>query len=78
MAFQGITIDHQIMAGVPCIRGTRIPVASIVAMMAENMTTEQILADYPQQTTSKRLCATPPPPSTKARFRAWNLREVSG
>jgi uncharacterized protein (DUF433 family) len=48
MAFQRITIDHQIMAGVPCIRGTRIPVASIVAMVAEKMSTAEILADYPQ------------------------------
>ena len=50
MAFQRITIDHEIMAGVPCIRSTRIPVASIVAMVAERMTTEQIVADYPQLT----------------------------
>lgn len=50
MAYQRITIDHQIMAGVPCIRGTRIPVASIVAMVAERMTTEQIVAEYPQLT----------------------------
>jgi uncharacterized protein (DUF433 family) len=38
------------MAGVPCIRGTRIPVASIVAMVAERMTAEQVLAEYPQLT----------------------------
>ena len=50
MAFQRITIDHEIMAGVPCIRSTRIPVVSIVAMVAERMTTEQIVADYPQLT----------------------------
>ena len=50
MGFQRITIEHQIMAGVPCIRGTRIPVTSIVAMVAERMTTEQIVAEYPQLT----------------------------
>jgi uncharacterized protein (DUF433 family) len=48
MAFHRISIDHQVMAGVPCIRGTRIPVASIVGMVAESMSTAEILADYPQ------------------------------
>lgn len=35
------------MGGVPCIRGLRIPVATVVAMLAEGMTAEDILADYP-------------------------------
>jgi uncharacterized protein (DUF433 family) len=42
-----ITIDPNQMGGVPCIRGLRIPVATIVAMVAEGMTPEQILAAYP-------------------------------
>ena len=50
MGFRRITIDHATMAGVPCIRGTRIPVTSIVALVAGRMTTEQIVADYPQLT----------------------------
>lgn len=48
MAFDRITIDHRIMAGVPCIRGTRIPVATVVGLVAEGATSEEILADYPQ------------------------------
>lgn len=36
------------MAGVPCIRGTRIPVATVVAMVAEGMSVEEIVADFPQ------------------------------
>lgn len=48
MAFQRITVDSQVMAGVPCIRGTRIPVATVVGMVAEGMSIEEILADYPQ------------------------------
>jgi uncharacterized protein (DUF433 family) len=36
------------MGGVPCIRATRIPVLTIVGMLAEGMTAEEILADYPQ------------------------------
>ena len=35
------------MGGVPCVRGLRIPVATVVGMVAEGMTVEEILADYP-------------------------------
>ncbi|MCB1245556.1 MAG: DUF433 domain-containing protein, partial [Verrucomicrobiae bacterium] len=30
-----IIADHRIMGGAPCVRGTRIPVATIVGLMAE-------------------------------------------
>lgn len=50
MAFARIVVDHQIMGGVPCIRGTRIPVATVVAMVAEGMAVDEILADFPQLT----------------------------
>lgn len=36
------------MGGVPCIRGTRIPVATVIAMLADGMTMAEIVADYPQ------------------------------
>ncbi|MGH9063099.1 MAG: DUF433 domain-containing protein [Acidimicrobiales bacterium] len=48
MAFERISVDHRIMGGVPCIRGTRIPVARVVGMVAAGMTTDQIVADFPQ------------------------------
>lgn len=35
------------MSGVPCIRGLRIPVATIVCMIAEGMANQQILDTYP-------------------------------
>ncbi|MGH6922631.1 MAG: DUF433 domain-containing protein [Propylenella sp.] len=35
------------MGGMPCIRGLRIPVASIVAMVADGMTEAEIPAAYP-------------------------------
>jgi len=35
------------MGGLPCIRGLRIPVARVVSMIAEGISHEQILADYP-------------------------------
>ncbi len=47
MPFTRITIDPNQMVGVPCIRGLRIPVATVFGMVAEGMTREQILADYP-------------------------------
>jgi uncharacterized protein (DUF433 family) len=48
MPFDRISADPKIMAGVPCIRGTRIPVATVVGMVAEGLAVEEILADYPQ------------------------------
>jgi uncharacterized protein (DUF433 family) len=36
------------MGGVPCIVGTRIPVATLVSMIAEGMTTNEIVTDFPQ------------------------------
>lgn len=35
------------MGGVPCIRGLRIPVATVVGMLADGMSTDEILAAYP-------------------------------
>jgi uncharacterized protein (DUF433 family) len=35
------------MGGVPCIRGLRIPVATVVGMIAEGMALEEILGAYP-------------------------------
>lgn len=47
MAFTRITVDHEIMGGMPCVRGMRVPVATVVAMVADRMTTAEILADLP-------------------------------
>ena len=47
MRFERITIEPDKMGGVPCIRGLRIPVATVVGMIAEGMSVEEILADYP-------------------------------
>ncbi len=43
-------VDHEIMGGVPCIRGTRMPVTRLLKMVAAGMTVEQIEADFPQVT----------------------------
>ena len=46
--FDRISVDHRIMGGAPCIAGTRIPVATVVSMVAEGMTVERIVGDFPQ------------------------------
>jgi uncharacterized protein (DUF433 family) len=35
------------MGGVPCIRGLRIPVATVLGMLADGMTPEEIVAELP-------------------------------
>jgi len=47
MAFTRITVDPNKMGGVPCIRGLRIPVATVVEMVANRMTNTEILEAYP-------------------------------
>jgi uncharacterized protein (DUF433 family) len=47
MNFTRITVDPRQMGGVPCIRGLRIPVATVVALVAEGRPPDEILADYP-------------------------------
>ncbi len=47
MKFTRITVSPLQMGGVPCVRGLRIPVATVVGMLADGMTTEEILKAYP-------------------------------
>ncbi len=47
MPFTRITANPQQMGGVPCIRGLRIPVATVVGLVAEGETEQQILDAYP-------------------------------
>ena len=47
MKYNRITIDPAKMGGVPCIRGLRIPVATVVGMIAEGMAEADILEAYP-------------------------------
>jgi uncharacterized protein (DUF433 family) len=42
-----ITMDPNICHGKPCIRGLRYPVELLLELLSGDMTTEQILADYP-------------------------------
>lgn len=47
MRFERITVDPAQMGGMPCIRGLRIPVATVVAMVADGMTAEEIVTELP-------------------------------
>ena len=42
-----ITADPEVMGGKPCIRGLRIPVSTVVGMVADDMTEEEILKAFP-------------------------------
>ena len=43
-----INIDPNKMGGVPCIRDLRMPVATLIAMLAEGMQKEEILKEHPE------------------------------
>jgi uncharacterized protein (DUF433 family) len=47
MRFERITVDPRQMGGMPCIRGLRIPVATVVAMVADGMSVDEITAEFP-------------------------------
>jgi uncharacterized protein (DUF433 family) len=47
MKLKRITVKPDQMGGVPCIRGLRIPVATVIGMVAEGMGHEEILKAYP-------------------------------
>lgn len=43
-----ISIDPEIHHGEPCIKGTRIPVSIIIGSIADGMTIDEVLKEYPQ------------------------------
>lgn len=43
-----VVTDPKIMVGKPVIRGTRIPVEMVVRMVAQGMSYQEILSDYPR------------------------------
>jgi uncharacterized protein (DUF433 family) len=45
--FDRITFDPEIMGGRACIRGMRIPVATIIGQIAHGTTVDEVLADFP-------------------------------
>jgi uncharacterized protein (DUF433 family) len=47
MTFTRITINPKQMGGVPCIRGLRIPVSTVIGMIADGMAEEEVLRSFP-------------------------------
>jgi uncharacterized protein (DUF433 family) len=47
MEFERITVDPAKMRGMPCIRGLRVPVATVLGQLAAGRTVDEILADFP-------------------------------
>ena len=45
--FQRITFDAGIMGGQACVRGMRIPVSLIVNLVANGMSFDEIIKEYP-------------------------------
>ncbi|MCP4549185.1 MAG: DUF433 domain-containing protein [bacterium] len=45
--FERISSDPDICHGKPCIKGTRIPIALIVSLIADGENVESITQDYP-------------------------------
>ncbi|RKN41565.1 DUF433 domain-containing protein [Micromonospora endolithica] len=47
MTFPRITVDPEVMGGAPCVRQSRVPVTMILALLADGMSTTDILTDLP-------------------------------
>ena len=45
-----ISVDPQVCGGKPCIRGTRIYIAIVLDSLAEGLTPDEIVSQYPQLT----------------------------
>jgi len=45
--FERITVDPAQMGGVPCVRYLRIPVATVLRLLAGALTESEIFCDYP-------------------------------
>jgi uncharacterized protein (DUF433 family) len=46
--FNRITMDPDKCFGKPCIRGLRIPVASVLSYLSSGMTIDEILKEWPE------------------------------
>ena len=47
MEFERITVNPDQMGGMPCLRGLRIPVATVAGMVADGMKETEILEAFP-------------------------------
>ena len=49
-AMDRIVVDPAVRGGMPCVRGTRVPVVTVAGLLAENVSIEAVLEHYPQLT----------------------------
>lgn len=47
MTFTRITVDPDVMAGVPVLRGMRIPVSTVILMLADGVAVEEVCRELP-------------------------------
>jgi uncharacterized protein (DUF433 family) len=47
LQFDRITFNPNVMGGKPCIRGMRVTVGTVVGLVANGRTTDEILTAYP-------------------------------
>ncbi len=52
MKFERITVNPDQLGGVPCVRNLRIPVATVIGMVADGMTDQEILEAFPDLETA--------------------------
>jgi uncharacterized protein (DUF433 family) len=62
-----ITFDPQIMAGQACIRGMRMPVLVVINLIANGLSTNEIIEDYPY--------LEPEDIQQSLRYAAWVIQE---
>ena len=62
-----ITVDPAVMTGLPCIRGLRIPVTTVLGLLASGATQNEVLSEYPDlEPDDLRACMA---------YGAWRMRE---
>lgn len=78
MEFKRITVNPNQMGGVPCLRGLRIPVATVVGLVAEGHSVQETVAAYPtlKQRTFERPSCSPRRPCANACCRLPLANEV--
>ena len=64
-----ITISQNQMGDVPCIRGLRIPIVTVVGMITDGMSVDEVLQAYPDLkkddiSVALAYAALPQPPAT--------------
>jgi len=45
--FPRITLNSEVCFGKPCIKGTRMPISSVLSYLSSGMSMDEFLADFP-------------------------------